>query len=302
MWILFLSIVTLSGVVIQSHAANQPWVIYDDEDRREVRDASDIERIFARSTLAMIPRDLIRPSVNGISYDITGRRNKDAYGLCPSEKFSDQIVAADCSAFLADKDVVVTAGHCVFDQYACNDVSFVFDFSLIDSEDQGNEIVRQIPAENVYNCKEVIKSVYVKNATDFAILRLDRPALNRVPLTNLTLKAKTSPNPSDSLFTIGHPLGLPAKITGPGRIMNLSPTTIHSALDAFAGNSGAPVFNYRTLEIEGILVAGEPDFVQSQIINETGSFQSCNSARRCSEKSCRGERVIRISQIAPHLP
>ena len=60
-------------------------------------------------------------------------------------------------------------------------------------------------------------------------------------------------------------------------------------LDTYGGNSGSPVFNAATHEVEGILVRGETDFT---------SNGTCNVSLVCPTSGCRGEDVTRATEFA----
>jgi hypothetical protein len=56
------------------------------------------------------------------------------------------------------------------------------------------------------------------------------------------------------LHIIGHPKGLPLKIAGNAVVTKqFTDRTFRSSLDNFKGNSGSPVFNSITHEVEGLL-------------------------------------------------
>ena len=64
-------------------------------------------------------------------------------------------------------------------------------------------------------------------------------------------------------------------------------------LDTYGGNSGSPVFNSSTHELEGILVRGETDF----IVTENG----CRKSNVCPQNDpnfvCRGEDCTRSTEF-----
>ena len=64
-------------------------------------------------------------------------------------------------------------------------------------------------------------------------------------------------------------------------------------LDTYGGNSGSPVFNSDTHEVEGILVRGERDFVQAG---------GCTVSLVCPDTGCRGEDCTRVTRFASHVP
>ena len=93
---------------------------------------------------------------------------------------------------------------------------------------------------------------------------------------------------------IGYPLGLPAKIAGGAVVRDNSARDFFlSNLDTYAGNSGSAVFNANTLTVEGVLVAGEDDFV------DTGG---CLRSNRCPDMACSGEIVTRSTQFVHLVP
>ena len=99
----------------------------------------------------------------------------------------------------------------------------------------------------------------------------------------------------DQLVLIGHPVGLPSKIADGGEVYFVDEQTIYAGVDAFAGNSGSVVINEQSGIVEGILVAGEPDFV----FDDTGS---CQREYRCDRESCRGEVITPIALLKDAIP
>ena len=88
------------------------------------------------------------------------------------------------------------------------------------------------------------------------------------------------------MYVIGHPVGLPTKFADGANVRNNNNTSFFVCnLDTYGGNSGSPVFNSSTHELEGILVRGETDF----IVTENG----CRKSNVCPQNDpnlvCRGE-------------
>ncbi|MBC7171155.1 MAG: trypsin-like serine protease, partial [Polyangiaceae bacterium] len=50
--------------------------------------------------------------------------------LCPDERYATQPSSAFCSGALVAPDLVLTAGHCVRTQAACDDTALVFGFAM----------------------------------------------------------------------------------------------------------------------------------------------------------------------------
>ena len=64
-------------------------------------------------------------------------------------------------------------------------------------------------------------------------------------------------------------------------------------LDAYGGNSGSPVFNSDTHEVEGVLVRGDTDFVLQG---------GCRVSLVCPTTGCRGEDCTRVTEFANLVP
>jgi V8-like Glu-specific endopeptidase len=230
--------------------------------------------------------------------------------VCTDEKFADQITAPDCTGFLVSENLLVTAGHCMVDTSSrlnveihdkmnkeCAQNSWLFDFKTTN----GLVELNSITPERVYGCKRVVHAK-LDSVHDFAVIELDRKVINREPL-----KIRRSGKVSDKteLFVIGHPSGLPMKFTNNAVVMDNSKKAYFSSnLDTFGGNSGSPVFNAQTMQVEGILVRGRTDYVPSWF------DENCMRVNQCSqdgmfclsgEDSLKSEEVTRISEVLKFL-
>ena len=207
--------------------------------------------------------------------------------LCSSEKYREQDTAAFCSGTLVGPDTVLTAGHCIQSAFDCQSTSFVFGFAV----KAAGVLPRSVASSEVYKCKQIIKQQRVDNGADFAVIQIDRQVTNHRPLA---VRPVGDVSLSDGLTVIGHPVGLPTKITTGGTIRSITPTEYFVAnLDTYGGNSGSAVINSSTGLIEGVLVRGEQDFE---------SKGGCTVSKVCADGTCRGEDVTKISVIRPFLP
>jgi V8-like Glu-specific endopeptidase len=190
-----------------------------------------------------------------------------------------------CSGFLVGPDLLVTAGHCIKNDFACKDNFWVFDFR---AELTGTSKAPYFDSESVYRCKKVIAQKLVGTGADYALIQLDRKVRDREPL-----KVRTEGKVKDGkeIVVIGHPSGLPTIIAG-GAIVrkNTNPDFFQSNLDTFGGNSGSAVFNAETGLVEGILVRGETDY-------RWDAEAKCRRVFQCDNDKCRGEDVTRITVI-----
>lgn len=258
-------------------------VIYGDDDRLDLYQVQDQNlKVLAASTVALMRSSDI--TINGAVAHIVEDPIGEAYGLCEDEPFYHQNSAAFCSGFLVGPDTIVTAGHCVRSQSSCLGTRFVFGFAMNSANDRAN----QVPADNVYACRELVHSVAVGTGEDFAVIKLDRPVVDREPLA---LSPQTA-SEGTALTVIGHPSGLPVKVAGGAEVREIRSEYLVANLDTYGGNSGSAVFNTQTGAVEGILVRGEADYVYDN---------GCRRSNVCTNEGCRGEDVTLIKQTFPYL-
>jgi V8-like Glu-specific endopeptidase len=284
-----------------SFAQSGAKVIYGTDDRQEVADYGDaVFRDKAKSVAGMVrATDLRLQSADSrdrndpnfirsrsrdestflFNLDNTLRRSMN---VCPEERFAEQPTLPMCTGFLVAPDVLVTAGHCVTSQAACRDFVWVFDYV---------EGTTEIPAENVYRCREVLsqrQTLGIFKKIDYAVVRLDRRS-ERAPLS---YRRSGSASRGDEVLVIGHPSGLPMKIADNATITVTTPNTFRADLDTYGGNSGSPVFNTRTGLVEGVLVSGAQDYTLDR---SRGCIVS--ERREPSRSRDSKERVHRITKI-----
>lgn len=205
-------------------------------------------------------------------------------GWCAEERFSNQLTSPVCTGFLIAPDVLATAGHCVAKSTDCKNYSWAFDYKI----PSVNATTTIIPKNSVYKCKAIIATVNSSTTKDdYAIIRLDRPVTDRLPLE---IRRTGKIADGTSLVLIGHPKGLPLKIAPGAKIRSNSATKYFVAnLDSYGGNSGSPVFGALSGLVEGILVRGEADY--------TTTSTGCYISKVCTDTGCRGEDVRRITNL-----
>lgn len=303
-------LLALTSLTLLSFAAHaEIKVIYGKDNRQDVYQVTNaMHKNLAASTAGMINVAHFQKSSKQGFFDLRGTQTLErAQNICPSEAFSQQQVAPTCSGFLVSPDTIVTAGHCYKSfstpEDVCKKFAWVFDYNM---KSASHNPTRDIPIQNVYVCKKVVAAELSATA-DYAVIKLDRPVVGRAPL-----KIRTSGKISDkaSLVVIGHPTGLPTKVSSAGRVTrNTDPTRFSTTLDTFHGNSGSAVFDAATGVVEGILIQGKNDYLPSK----KGDASSCLVVNKCDDlgQNCAageeqgpiqwGEVVLRLNQVIPHI-
>ena len=258
-------------------------VIYGIDDRLDVFEEPNQKLVeLSKSTAAMIPNSKIQGH-NDYEVILKGSSLEDR-GMCASERFSQQPTAANCSGFLVGKDKLVTAGHCVENEFDCKNSSWVFDYK-VDHSTQSEVIVEKT---KVYKCKKIIKQeLNSANEMDYALIELESEVTDR---NFLKVRKEGIPSVGDKLVVIGHPSGLPTKIAAGSQVRSVNDVFMVTDLDTYGGNSGSAVFNASTGEVEGILVRGAQDYTWD-------SDQGCRVSNVIAQDEGRGEDVTLITNI-----
>lgn len=303
------SLVVLTLAAFPALATNP--VIYGEDNRQEVYEASAMNQKLAASAATMIAKDKIsrsddKPGVAQINQNTlrqwleaqfeeqkSARLSKSAQEavdqritFCPNERFTEQPNAGVCSGFLVGPDLLVTAGHCVVVENMCEKYSWVFDFKVDPSSKMAGVDVSE---DNIYSCKKVISSALQNGlGLDYGLIQLDRKVKGR---EGVSLRTEGMVSPQTPLVVIGSPSGLPLKVAGGAAVRTSThPFYFAANLDTFQGNSGSAVFNAESGVVEGILVRGEEDF-------EANMGLMCIEAKKCLDSACRGEDVSRMTSI-----
>lgn len=267
-----------------AHSLNSK-IVYGDDDRLDLRDVKDARLVkIAEATAAMIPQERLSVFTDPTSgadalmaLTLEGRK-----GVCESEAFAAQPALGSCTGFLVGPKTLVTAGHCVDEVMGCGNKVWAFGYAIT----QAGEVSPPAAALETYTCAKVLKAVSVEaTGLDYAVVELDREVAGRTPLKFRRSGKVATGTP---LIVVGYPSGLPVKVAGGAQVMEQKQTYFAGNLDTFGGNSGSPVLNGRTLEVEGILVRGDEDY--------TGSPMGCQVVNRI-EKPAASEQSTRITLV-----
>jgi len=302
-----LSLLAAAALLLPALANAGSKSIYGDDNRLDYFEASPAMRTLADSVVSLWPSKQVKFE-NG-EYKLATIGFGEALNLCPGEQFREQPIGAFCSGTLVGEDMIMTAGHCITDEASCADARFVFDFNI---DNGGGKARTAVKGKDVYSCKRIVKRDLDRQADglvntgiviigallgkqpgpDYALIQLDRKVEGRKPLpVNRAKDLKTG----DKIFVIGHPVGLPLKVAGDASVRNTEPKSFFlTDLDTFGGNSGSAVFNARTNKIEGILVRGGTDFVDSPA--------GCKVQYKLGQNEGKGEAVTKISILQKYIP
>jgi V8-like Glu-specific endopeptidase len=223
-------------------------------------------------------------------YQILSKPLKDHIkNLCKEEKFENVETLSNCTSFLVAKDLMLTAGHCLNNQKECEESTWFFSDELNPYEK--DPIVEH---RNIYKCEKIISRI--KNSiskNDYALFKLERQVIGREPLK---FRKKGKVTSKDSFLVLGHPTGLALiKTAGSKVIENESEFLFRINSDTFGGNSGSPVFNQDTGLVEGILTDGDRDYKRN-------AKRGCMETYHCPASGCKGENVVRITNIPELVP
>ncbi|MCP4915030.1 MAG: trypsin-like serine protease [Oligoflexia bacterium] len=210
---------------------------------------------LSNMTVVLVDNNRLKNDGDAKRFVSTSGSLRSERNLCRDERFADQKQQGFCSGFFISDDLVVTAGHCIKDNDHCKNISFVQGYK---TKAETQKPVTLFGSRQVYTCKRLLSRKFTSFGSDYedyAVVLVDRSAKD--------LKLQHKPIVTDytdyskELTVIGHPLGIPQKIARNGFAEGKYNSYVMATdLDTFGGNSGSPVFDDKTGNLYGILVAG----------------------------------------------
>ncbi len=259
--------------------------IYGEDGRREVRDSSPEVQALAGSVAALFLRRDVR-ELDG-RFQILARPMGEVYQLADGERFAEQPSGASGTAWVIDEHHMVTAGHCIPPEGAA-DLVCIFGFVL----DETGEPPEWFDAEQVAFPSAVLSARPQGEGDDgdWAVLRFDE-ALAAPPLRVRGREVEVG----EEVWMLGCPCGIPLKYA-PGGVVtrHKNDDRFYATLDAFAGNSGSPVFD-EYHEVVGILVRGNVDWTRRKSERELRRAQVYSAGEL-------GEEVMKVARFMVRRP
>lgn len=183
----------------------------------------------------------------------------DVFNFCEENIKEKKAFYARCSPFVIGIDEMAMAAHCIgntgFKNLTAAEKMRLQDFRIIfnssENIDQKNNLT--VASEDIYSIKKIKRYIYIQNIIDFVVFKVDRNIKNAGPFKINQTKA---PN---SVYSIGHHLGLPLSKTSHAEVTYKNSFTYYTYLPAFTGSSGGPVFDSENNHLIGLVASGPND-------------------------------------------
>ncbi len=277
-------------IQIQAHwldaAGRQQWFEANADAKRD-----------SRTVLSLIRADKIRDAVDhGHAVHLLTAKTFSTfrftdhgteYPLCDDEPYQPEPMGAFCSGVLVGSRIVATAEHCIASDEDARKTRFVFDFRM--NDDKNPQVT--FSDDQVFAGKRIIQKHASYTEDDWELIELDRDVkeLDRIA----DIRHTGVLDPVRKVYALGHPNGLPLKVSAGGAVRNNdSPKIFVVGLDVYAASSGCPVFNDNHV-VEGILARGDTDFIP---------VGKCVRTNNCPGTGCPGDDITRTTSFASFVP
>lgn len=211
---------------------------------------------------------------------LKNRKVSNTYDICPDTPYAQQQSAFSIGTgfFIAKGTTenrwwMATAAHVVVDKTTdISNLRFVHGIQL----DGNNDFNTAIWVHNAQIFKPVDNHLSPKHyclsymSDDWAVIEVEKVYNDTEPLYNSNpihiVKTRTGISIGEEVYSLGHGLGLPAKISYEGAIIRKDTFKpyFECSLTLLGGNSGSPVFSAETHECLGIYIRGIKKLIQKE--------------------------------------
>ncbi len=200
--------------------------------------------------------------------------------LCSDERFSEQPIVIEkgsassggfgYSGYLVGPDTVLTCWH-GWEYFSSRAQIAVFGYAVrpevADPLEFSSRMVQPVAQIPMSRPDPRVQAGSCNN--DWVVLRLEHAVPQSVPVSPPRIQA---PKVGQAVYTLGHPGGLPLKLTDRATVTRVSDDSFRTDLDTFAGNSGSPVFDAETHALVGIVAEGQPGAADFSAQVERGCY------------------------------
>lgn len=242
---LALAAVSCGGAPSRDVARRGQGVVYGDDDRKEPfasQPPAWLAEVVRTRLLALGDSAQLSRLPSG-EVRVDAQTLQERYALCADQAFVEQPSFAFCSGVLMSSRYALTAAHCTRALQLSEQVGLSRFY---------NDASGALSALENADLHTFARVVAHDDYWDYAWLELREPISSLAPITTAAIAT------DDSIVSVHHSAGLPAKVTG-SNAASVDQASFLSTLDAFGGASGGPVFSTAG-ELLGILSAGAPDY------------------------------------------
>jgi hypothetical protein len=272
----FLCLASLCGAC-SAQVKSDVRTVYDTDNRISPSDAG-AEIASFTPTVALLSQRHRSPTPSNLR--ITAPQLGPVFGLCSDEPFFKEKTLGDCTGFLIEPKLLLTAGHCVKGEDACANRSIIFNFN--------SPVQQEIKSSDLYFCKSIPARLPAAEG-DLALIELDRDVTLDHGQRFLEPQIDIH-NEAKHIRILGHSFGVSLKVSALESTPQPDGHFFFARADVSGGASGSPAFDPTTGALVGVLIGGESDL-------QWDHNAACNRNKVCNGNSCKGERFASVKTV-----